>query len=452
MAKETPSAPQRQSAPASPIKQIFTFLGSMQLGIILILLLTVITAFATTRPMTLAIENIYTSWWFLGIMAFTGLNLLMCTINRIGPLTRQALHPSRVKTADEIDRMHVNTAVKLPGTSEEALAKAEKAFRSKGLQTTVIKAETGTVVFGEKGKYGYFGSIVTHFSLIIILLGAAYGGITGFETANGGAPGDEFFVPEGNFDAFIHDVSLAWPEGPQVRPKATADITVNYEGRQIRGTTSINQPMRFSGITLYQTSYFWVPIIEVRDTDTDQVETLKPLYNSDTEGRFARYGVDNRVVFHDKEVYIEFPVFLVDFTMSPRGLPITATQHPSDPRIVYRASDFAGNSEPWGILPMGESRLIETPNGNVEITLSGFENFIILSIARNLGRPFLFTGSLLMILGMYMSFFLFPRRFWAVYDDKKSMLLLGGRSYRNRLGVEQIMERIEAKIKDGEEE
>jgi cytochrome c biogenesis protein len=452
LAKETPGVPERQSAPESPIKQIITFLGSMQLGIVLLLLLAVISVFATTQPMTLAIENVYKSWWFLGIMAFTALNLLLCTIDRVGPLTRQALHPSRVKTADEINRMQINAAIKLPGSDEAALAKAEKVFRSNGLQITVNKAETGTVVFGEKGKYGYFGSIVTHFSLILILLGAMYGGMTGFESSNGGAPGERFFVSEGNFDAVINDVSLAWPEGPKVRPKATADITVNYEGRQYRDTTSINEPMRFSGVTLYQSSYGWIPILEVRDTETGVVETLKPFYNSNTEGSYARYGGDNRAIFHDKEIYIEFPVFLVDFTMSQQGIPITATQHPSDPRIVYRASYFNGEFEPWDVLPMNESRVIETDNGDFEVTLTGYENFIILSIAKNLGRPYLFIGSVLMILGLYMSFFLFPRRFWAVYDDKKSMLLIGGRGYRNRLGVEQIMERIESEIQSREEE
>lgn len=478
MANEMPGTPEKHSVPESPIKQILSFLSSMQLGIILLLLLAVISVFATMRSrveqLDVTVETIYTSGWFVGIMAFSALNLLLCTVQRIRPLTRQALQPNRVMSGDAIKNMAVNRAIKVKTTDSEPLQRVQNVFRANGLQTVVSDLPAGPVVFGEKGKFGYFGSIVTHISLLIILLGAMYGGLTGFETDGWGKGGDSFnvaqrvFAPENNslkravlqrlpktlvnFDATVQKVELTYPEGPKVRPKVWADITVvEKNGKTHQGRTSINNPMRFGAVTLYQKSYYWIPQISVRDAETgEEIQALAPMYDSSTRGEHIGMYFGNpranQVFIPEKDLVIEFPLFLVDFTMTQGGMPVSATQHPSRPNAVYEVKSVDGKFITWGLAPLNNPKLIETEKGNVEVALSGYENAVALAVTKNTGRPLLFAGAVLMLIGLYMSFFLFPRRFWAVYDDKKATILVGGRGYRNRLGIEQLMEKIESEI------
>lgn len=436
MTKETPGVPEQQTATESPVKQIVNFLSSMQLGIILLLLLAVISLFATFRPMELAIENVYTSWWFVGIMAFTALNLLLCTVERMGPLTRQAMQPKKVATADGIRKMQLNTAIKL---QDEPLAKAETAFKKVGLQTEVTETPDGPVVFGEKGKFGYFGSIVTHLSLLLILLGAMYGSLTGFEARNGGYAGGGFFVPEGNFRVDITNVKMVLEDDPKVRPRVYTDMTITRGGQIIKqDTISINDPIRFEGTTIYHSTFLYLPEITVKDPATGQQQ----------DGKFFE---GDRISLDNQGTYVQIMQFFPNFSMRMDGTPFTRDYSPNNPvaaGIMVRGGQRVGTV----FLELNKPQVLESAQGDVEVLLTGFDVAAVFSIAKNLGRPYLFIGSVLMILGLYMSFFLFPRRFWAVYDERKGTLLIGGRGYRNRLGIEQALERIESEILSREEE
>ena len=442
MAKETPGTPESQQNPENPVRQIVDFLSSMQLGIILLLLLAVISVFATTQEATLAVENVYHSWWFLGIMGFTALNLLLCTVERIGPLSRQALHPKRVVKADSIKKMQVNNAFKMQSeenVAQNSLDLASKAFRSNGLKVSVEEGPEGAVVFGEKGKFGYFGSIVTHLSLILILLGALYGGLTGYETRNGGWAGGDFFVPEGNFQVAISNVTMVQEEDPTVRPRVYTDMTVSRSGQVIKeGKVAINEPLRFEGTTIYHSTFMYLPILTVRNLETGEENS-------------QLYFEGDRVEIDSQGNYIQLMQFFPNFSMRADGTPVNVDYNPERP-VTAGIQVENGQRTATVFLQMDQPELIETVDGNVEIVMTDFDVAAVFSIAKNLGRPWLFIGAVLMVVGMYMSFFLFPRRFWAIYDEKKSTLLIGGRGYRNRLGIEQVMERIETEIQDREEE
>ena len=437
MVKEVVDSPEEQlTLPESPVKQIFSFLSSMQLGIILLLLLSVITLFATFRPMELAIENVYNSWWFLGIMAFAGLNLFLCTVERCGPLARQALQPKKTMSADAIKKMQINTAIKLTG---EPLVKAEKAFKKAGLRTVVTATPEGAVLFAEKGKFGYFGSIVTHFGLLLILLAAAYGSLTGFEDRNGGYAGSNFFVPEGRFRVDITDVRMVQEENPVIRPRVYSDLTITRDGETIvQETLSINYPIRFEGTTIYHSTFLYLPEVTLKNVATGEAEADK-------------FMTGDKINLDDQGTHIQLMGFFPNFSMGQDGRPFTINYSPERP-VAAGILVRDGQREASVFLQLNVPEVVETAAGDVEVLLTGFDLASVYSISKNLGRPYLFIGSVLMTLGLYMSFFLFPRRFWAVYDESKRTLLIGGRGFRNRIGTEQALEQIEEEIKSREEE
>ena len=437
MVKEVADIPEEQQiVPESPVKQILSFLGSMQLGIILLLLLSVITLFATFRPMQLAIEYVYNSWWFLGIMSFAGLNLFICTVERCRPLSMLALQPKKTMSAEAIKKMQINAAIKLTG---EPLTKAEKAFKKAGLRTVVTATPEGAVLFGEKGKFGYFGSIVTHFSLLLILLAAAYGSLTGFEDTNGGYAGSNFFVPEGRFRVDVTDVRMVQEENPVIRPRVYTEMTITRDGQTIvQDTLSINYPIRFEGTSIYHSTFLYLPEIALKDTVTGETET-------DT------FITGDKINLEDQDTHIQLMEFFPNFSMGQDGRPFSLNYLPERPvavGIIVRD----GQREASVFLQLNEPEVVETAAGDVEVLLTGFDVASVYSISKNLGRPYLFIGSVLMTLGLYMSFFLFPSRFWAVYDEGKRTLFIGGRGYRNRIGTEQALEKIEEEIKTREEE
>ncbi|MBS4022140.1 MAG: cytochrome c biogenesis protein ResB [Dethiobacter sp.] len=442
MTNDTPGLPEQAPVQESPVRQILKFLSSMQLGIILLLLLAVISIYAATwKEHQVAISSVYSSWWFIGIMVFTALNLLLCTVERIRPTWRQAFNPRRVMKAEAIKRMPVNRSIKVKQAGTQPLERLEQVFRANRLKSSVSDSPDGQVLFGESGRYGYFGSVVTHLSLLLILLAAMFGGMTGFETRDGGYAGTIFNVPQGNFQAVINNVTLQYlPEGPQVRPRAISDVTVSRNGNVIKqGKISINEPLRFGGIALYHTTFLWVSEVTVSDPDSGTVLEQFKLYERD------------RYYMHEMGFYIDSLAFFPDFSMTGMGQPITRSYATTRPVLAYQVGYPNGKTEQWALLDLNEPQLVETENGPIVLTLNGFENAAVFNIIKNLGRPYLFAGSLLMVIGLYMSFFLFPRRFWAVFDSKSSSFLVGGRS-RNKLGLESVFDRIEEEISKREEE
>lgn len=435
MTQKNENASEQDNSAASPLKQIFRFLSSMRLGITLLLLLAVISIIATLRPMEIALENIYTSWWFIGIMAFTAFNLLLCTVERIRPLSRLAFHPKKVKPLDAIKKMPANTNVSLTAGIEDPLQMVCAVFKKNGLPCTVHDGPDGKVVFAERGRLGYLGSIVTHFSLIIILLGAMYGSLTGFYTNNGGIQGNTFYVPEGNFEVTINGVEEVLLEDPTIHPRTVSDLTIKRSGNVIlEGKVDINAPLRFDGISLYQGSCLKVAHIAVKDPDTG------------AEQFFKQYEGDYTAIDDKTLAFNTLAVFL-DFSMTPEGQPFSRSFAPNRPVLAYRFIE--GNNElGWALLELNKPTIVEAPGGPLEITFAGYENGTVFQITRNLGRPYLLLGSILLVLGFYISFFFFPRRFWAAFDKDKHTLIIGGQGYRNRLGIERLMEKIAADIKN----
>jgi cytochrome c biogenesis protein len=441
LTNETSGLPERPHQPESPFKQILDILSSMQLGIILLLLLAVISVFATLRPMDEAIENIYTSWWFIGIMSFTALNLLLCTVERIGPLYRQAFRPRLEQSFETVKKMSVSRTIRLKKAGDEPLSGAMAAFKANGLSARIIEDPNGKLLFGEKGRLGYFGSVITHLSLLLILLAAMYGWLTGYETQGGGRSGESFFVREGNFHVNIHEVKKEYlDEDGMVRPRAKSNISVTRRGEEIgRQLVSINVPLRFEGVTIYHSTFLWVSQLTITDPQTGESEGPVKLLDGD------RYTIE------DKGISVSALAFFPNFTMTPEGRPTTSGYKPNRPVLAYRIVEEGGQQRQWDLLELGVPKTVETAAGPLELTLSGFETAAVYSIAKNLGRPYLFIGSMLMMVGMYMSFFLSPRRFYAVFDGKSSTLAIGGRGYRNKLLIEQIMERIETELQQKEE-
>ncbi len=436
MVRENTGLPGQPDAPESPLRQILKFLSSMQLGIILLLLLAAISVYATTKEMNVAIGSIYTSWWFVGIMAFTALNLFLCTVERAGPIWRQVFKPSRAVTVEAIKRMPSHRAIKVSRVGSDPLEAAAGALAVGGLRVSTQEGPDGTVVFGEAGRFGHFGSLITHISILLILLGAMYGALTGFETRGGGYAGESFNVPEGRFQAAISKVTMEYmPEGPQVRPRVISEVTVTRDGRVIKqGKIAINEPLRFEGISIYHSTFLWVPHLTITNPDTGRTEGPVKLYDHD------------RYFYRDRELYIHTLAFFPDFTMNHQGMPTSRSYATNRPVLAYQVVYPGGTKEPWGLLELNKPLTVETKNGPLELTMVGFENAAVYSISRNLGRPWLFTGSVLLILGLYMSFFLFPRQVYAAFDAKSTSYLVGGRS-RNKLGLEQLMDRIEEEIR-----
>jgi len=203
----------------------------------------------------------------------------------------------------------------------------------------------------------------------------------------------------------ITDIRMVQEANPVIRPRVYSDLTISRDNRLIKkDTVSINEPIRFEGSTIYHSTFIYLPYLKLTDLESGETGS-------------SRFLEEDRIYLDARRTtYIQLKQFFSNFAMRPDGSPYN---------LDYRAD----NPVAGGIL-----------------VLTGYELAAVFSITKNLGRPYLFFGALMMVAGLYLSFFLFPRRFWALYDESGGLLLIGGRGYRHHLPTGQAMERIEADI------
>ncbi|NLZ39247.1 MAG: cytochrome c biogenesis protein ResB [Firmicutes bacterium] len=437
MAQEKPELPQNN---IDTFSQLLRFLSSMQLGIILLLALAFISIIATLGEHEAAVQNVYRSWWYLGIMAFTALNLLLCTLRRFRPIMRLAFQPQKNKTVTAISKMQIFRSVDIDFDDENnALNTAKEVLQKNGYKTSMVAGTDGSTVFAERGVWGYLGSLLTHASLLIILLGAMYGSLTGFEERNGGIAGDRFTVENGGFEVAITAVRMELEEDPTIRPRVFSDVIVLKDGQEVTsGTVSINQPLRFAGNTIYHTSFSYVSDITITSLQ-------------DGKGYKVQLWDHGQVRLDHEGTILHMMQFFPNFTMNQDGIPSSKNYLPERPvhaGLLIKNGRAVRNV----FLQLNKPEVIETAEGEVELLLTGFQHAAIYSITRNLGRPILFGGAVLLIIGLYLCFFLSPRRIWVKYDPENAVLLIGGHSPRQKVFFAQELERMEKEISGREGE
>jgi cytochrome c biogenesis protein len=244
------------------IGHIYQFFCSTKLALILILANGAFNLLGALIPTI----DVFHSWWFLGAGALLMLNILICTLNRWnyikttfrkGPISQEMdFYSSGNANHSEICIIHPSQT--------EALELTQSILSKHGYRNRVEKDSHNTYISADKHRYFRLGSIVSHFSLTLIILAYVLGNYYGFRDT-------EFTVVEGdtreighNTDLAIKLVSFTDEYYPDNTPKDYRSETTLYEKGQIvnQSVIRVNQPLDYKGIRVYQS--FFGPAIELQ--------------------------------------------------------------------------------------------------------------------------------------------------------------------------------------------
>lgn len=412
-------------------EEVWAFLSSMRVGISLLLLLTGMSIYgATFLTHQEALQRVYGSWWFVGTLAVTGLNLIVCSINRWEALWKRATFLNTAVSPEALKRYREMASFPVKGAGEKTAQHVLEYMKTKGYRAEVTVKESGFLVSADKGRFGYFGSLVTHISLVLLLLAAFIGIVSGFESFDGGFPGRIFPVPEAGISVRIDDFEIKYRDDHSIE-QYVSTLTVFEGGQEVKQETIfVNKPLRYKGVAFYQSSYGWGVDLRIVNEGLGQTGEAVTL----------RAGQ----VYQHPETGLRLYImeFFPDFSMTTTGVPFSLSDKPLNPRVAYTFYDAAGQL-------MGQQYYLENPNSSVELpggyTLEflGWRNYTGFQIVKNPGKPLALVASLLMLAGLFMSFYLFPRRVWAyVAGGEPSQVLMAGQSHRNKVGFELEFKRL----------
>jgi cytochrome c biogenesis protein len=367
--------------------------------------------------LTLGLDHVYRTWWFLSLLILFGSSLTACTFKRQLPALRwfsrtwnfytQPRQFHKFTLSTELDHVSLDDVVPLLEKRRYRIFQRDKSL------------------YADKGIVGRVGPIVVHASMLLILLGAIVGAMTGFAAQEMIPSGGTFqvtnivnagpwatpqisqdwsvrvnrfwidYTSEGDIDQFYSDLSVLDEAGGEVDRK----------------TIYVNQPLRYRGVTFYQADWA-IAAIRVRINNSPILQL--PMAQLDTGGRGRIWG-----------------------TWIPTKTDLSAG-------VSVLAKDLQGTV----LIYDASGKLVSTARQGMSAEINGVTLSIVevvgstgLQIKADPGVPIVYAGFGLLMLGVIMSY-VSHSQIWALEEGEK--LYIGGRTNRAQVVFErEVMEVLE---------
>jgi cytochrome c biogenesis protein len=206
----------------------------------------------------LGLDHIYTTWWFLTLLAILSFSLIGCTITRQFPLFKNS--------KEYFFKAQKNSFLNLPFSIKiKNIYYLKENILSKIQEGNFYIYQKGNLIYGYKGLIGRLSPILVHFSLLIILVGSTIGAFENFKAQE--------ILPKGELFHIQNPLRVGWKTNiPQITTRVN-DFWVEYENNRIHQfysnlsildnfgnemmnqTISVNNPLRYQNIDFYQSDW-----------------------------------------------------------------------------------------------------------------------------------------------------------------------------------------------------
>ena len=329
-------------------------------------------------------------------------SILACSVNRTPRLWHQATKPRLVPSSAFLDHAALAGSVTVGASAEATTAALTAELRRHHFRTIVTPDEEGAAVYADKFRWGPFGTVIAHLSLILVLLGAIAG------TRDFGGFRDQSFavaidstVPVGNgTNLSVKALSFTDAYYDNGEPSDYASHLVLYDNgvpvadKVIR----VNDPLRYGDVSFYQSFFGPAADMVVKDaTGATVFEDGVPLMWSSQDGTksIGSFTVPNSNVL----------VYVISAASGRVDPTIKAGQ------VQLEAYQGADQSSPIAVQVVDQGKAASI--AGYSITFSRERQFTGLIVARDPGAPLVWLGTGFLVLGVVLVFLFPARRLWA---------------------------------------
>jgi cytochrome c biogenesis protein len=430
--------------------------------------------------------DVFGSWWFVLVTTLLFLSLVMCLL----PRTRAAIRNVRQAPlhAREIDSFRHYEERAVAAAPEGALDASRRVLRRRLYR---VSRSDGALA-AEKGALREVGSLLFHWSFLLLVAGVIYGKGTGFtgkavvvegQTWTDGAANYEGTVRPGRFfdgnytgvgvhlvsftDTyrrtgepmdFVSQVELLDPGGTQA---GSADIRVNH-------------PAEFDGLRLFQYGFGWAPVVEVRRGERSLFAGPIPFAQAEPTPGVPELALPwsgvVKVPFVGKGLGVQLTLWpdsgaYVESRMTGRPVPMTGADHPFmfftswqgpivDPSP--RSLGTAGMRR-WSTGTVGRGRTCDLGTGrcweegtrkvragDLTISFPSLRQYSVLQVTRDAGVPLVLAAAILVLVGLLPALYTSRRKVWvrAESNGKGTILKVGGFALQRKVQFEEEFSKI----------
>lgn len=482
------SARRSQTYQKSLIDKTWSFFSSVKVGVSLIVITLIASIFGTLLPQEqfipqdavsrdpavfyeatygifgliyyqLGFHHMYSSWWFILLIALIGISLVICSLDRFVPLFRALRNQKPKKHKKFLSRQRLySESENIDDADVDKLVANLKKSRYK------ISKEDGHIL-AEKGRFSRWGPYVNHIGLIIILLAAIlrttplmfteeYMWVREGEQRVIPGTNNQYYIENKEFIVETHDPNderfqEAISEAGEIASNFQTDIVV-YQAKNadvvgaepelepiLSHSLQMNNPAKFDGYTLYQQGY------QVNEFDS---MTFKIHETNDAEeaslGSFTINLANPESVYElDSGFRVELTNYYPDYIMTENGVPASETDISRNPAFVMTV--YPPESEQGEVSFLGIGKNIDATGENqYKLSIQDFElrdaSGIIVNADHTL--PFFGVGAAIFMIGVIQGMYWQHRRIW-INKAKDGTILLAAHTNKNWHGVKKDIEK-----------
>ena len=204
------------------------------------------------------LDHVYINWWFLLLLIILGISLIGCTFTRQFPLFSNSKEYFFKKNNASFLTLPFSVKIKnIYFLQENILNKIQN--------LNFYLYQYGNLSYGYRGLIGRISPILVHLSLIIILVGSAWGAFNNFKAQEILPKGEIFHIQNPikigaitllpDLNARVNDFWVEY-ENNRIRQFYSNISILDCKGNELKNQTiSVNNPLRYKNIDFYQSDW-----------------------------------------------------------------------------------------------------------------------------------------------------------------------------------------------------
>lgn len=419
--------------------------------------------------------DVFGSWWFALITVLLFTSLVLCLL----PRTRASFRNLRQRPlhAREIDAFPQYAERSVAAEPAVAISASERLLRRRRFRVD----RAGTRLAAEKGALREIGSLLFHWSFVLLLAGAVWGKGTGYVGRAAIVEGETFTDASANYDGNLRvgrffDGNFS---GAQIRLRDFEDSfrstgqpmdfvshvdLLNPDGSYARSAdVRVNHPASFDGLRIYQYGYGWAPDVVVRAGPTvlwsGPVALSQPVPPSGVSQLALPWEGVVKLPSLEPQVGLKIELWpslggFLEFRRTGNPVPMPIADHPfllftafegplTDPSP--QGLDTAGmNRVGDGFMGIGQTRNVQAGGSILSISFPRLAQFSVLQIGHDAGVPVVLLAAILLLLGLLPALYTSRRKVWIRVEQEGAgtVLKVGGFALQRKTQFEEEFVRL----------
>ncbi len=432
-------------------------IASIQTGVVLLILVVILSAAGTIvlqRPVTepdemlnayspqvlrildaVGLTDVFHAWWFLGLMLLVSLCITAASIDRFPNSWRYFSRPYKYPDGSFRRALHPQKSLAI-ADEESGLVAAERALHSLGFNPERVVREDHFGIFAERHRISELAVYIVHASLLLIFFGTIVDGFWGWRgtlNLNEGQTSNLVELRDGSARTLpfaIRCDSAGQENYKDGTPKKWwSKLAVVEDGRDVKKKEIVvNDPLLYSGVRFYQSSYG-------PNGKVDKLALVATPSNGSGEKQEIGLALNDAVPL-DADTTVRFAEFFPDYAIRDGQVYRKSNELENPAAHLVVTSKSAGKDFDVWFPAMDEVADNSKAPYQFQATDLKMGHFTGLQVSHEPGQWGVWSGVVLIGVGLAFVFYVVHMRFWAVpvCDSKtgKYSLWIGGSANRNR--------------------